>query len=197
MDPLFGAGGGSARAAIVLRLHHDGVAPLEALGRLAAFHVGTVGVRGFRTAHVAAGVQHFPAPEDVPLLLGALVEAIRRLFEDARDVQDELRAAGFVLWGLTAIHPFDDGNGRTALDFTQLVLVQRWNTKAPPLRDDGRLDHRLAPIFRAIEPRNDGSVHGFVAQRAELLRVFSSVTPAALAAHEPFDDLGRALAAQL
>ena len=56
-----------------------------------------------------SGLQ-FPAPFRVPALMAMFVDEVNRRW----DTMDPLALAAYVLWRLNVIHPFINGNGRTA-----------------------------------------------------------------------------------
>lgn len=197
MDPIFGGAKVSARAALITQLVQDRVPPPVVLARLAGYHQGLAGAAGFREVFVSAGAQHFPAPADVAPLTAGLLAATGRLFSEAKDVRDELRVATFALWGLIAVHPFTDGNGRTAVDFVQALCMLRWNLAAPPFKEEPRLDQTLAPVFQAAEIRSDGSPAAVLAQLQGMTQLFSTVTLARLAADPHFDTMAKVAASFL
>lgn len=189
---------GSANEMLLERLMTDQVAPMQALGLIAAHHVGQpAGLLPFRLHSVGAGVQEFPMPDDVPVLVSQLVVATRRLFEEAADPIDDLHVAGFLLWGLTAIHPFENGNGRTACDFVQYTLMSRWRSATPPFKELRGLPATLEPVFRHLEPTNDGSPEGHLRQLQSLLATFEAATVEKLKKNEHFETLAKVLAASL
>lgn len=70
-----------------------------------------------RYVNTNAGVHHFPAPVEIP----ALMETFGRWLGAARDVPETAFKAHRELVG---IHPFNDGNGRTARLLMNLVLAR-------------------------------------------------------------------------
>ncbi|MGY4395830.1 hypothetical protein ACVWZA_000991 [Sphingomonas sp. UYAg733] len=69
---------------------------------------------------------HFPS--DWSLLLGEMEMFLTRLHVQWA-AMDPVEAAGYALWGVNHIHPFWDGNGRTARALMYYVLckkVDRW-----------------------------------------------------------------------
>ena len=77
-----------------------------------------------------------PAPEDIPALMRDFVGTLAEQWERLHPV----RLAAFAHRGLVDIHPFTDGNGRTARLLMNLILVNRGYPIAsiPPVR---RLDY--------------------------------------------------------
>jgi hypothetical protein len=175
--------------------------PVVALGRIAAFHAGASGdePRRLRVTFVRAGSQTFPNPRDVEPLVTMLLVRSRVMFARSRWAVDDFHVAAFLLWGLAAIHPFEDGNGRTAVDFVQYVLMIRWRTLTPPLSSSlsARLDRVLQPVFSAREPKNDGTPAGHLALLGFLVDAFTSSTVESLADDEHLAAAARVIAASL
>ena len=83
---------------IILALHHHAVACLDVpAGR---YRTGAVTVNGF----------HPPESSHVPGLMGQFIDTVNRHWR----LQDPFTLPAFCLWQLNAIHPFTNGNGRTA-----------------------------------------------------------------------------------
>lgn len=154
----------------------DRVGAYEALPLLAGHHQGKRGAAPWRTELIATPAPHvFPMPSDVPALLDALFSAIERLFGAAADEDDDLRVAVFAAFGVTAIHPFDNGNGRTAFDFAQLLLMHRWTRRAPPFLFPPDAHQRLGPLLaRADEVSDSPDPARLVALAAKLRQRFST-----------------------
>lgn len=184
--------------ALLAQLQSDRLPPLEALGRIAAHHQGQPGgLVPLRTGFIVTGTQHYPAPDDVEGLLTLLMVATRRLFDESAGPRDDLFVAGHLLWGLIAVHPFSDGNGRTAIDFTRYVLQGRWKLAQPPFRHPERLDQELQPVLMALDTPNDGSPDAFVRQLAVLGAAFGAASLAQLKQNSHFEVLARGLAAAI
>lgn len=196
MESLFSGAKGSD--ALLEQLMADRVAPLEALSRIAAFHQGqSAGLVPFREGDVAAGNRHFPNPEDLRTLIGLLLVRVRNLFDESHDATDDFFVAGFLLWGLTAVHPFENGNGRTACDFTQYVLMGRWGASKPPLTDGRSLGHALLPVFVELGPINDGSAEAFLGQLQTLVAAFEGATLAKVKEIKGFRAIAQEIAARV
>ena len=69
-----------------------------------------------------------PSWVEVPALMGTFVEYLRVNWQ-ARDL---VHLAAFALWRLNWIHPFANGNGRTARAVCYLVLCARHGQLFPP-----------------------------------------------------------------
>lgn len=195
MDPLFSGKAVSASGNLLGQLCADGVEPSKALLRIAGFHLGRGdALAPLRTTHIKAGDQTFPAPEAIAPLLGLLLARAQRSFAESGSMLEDCRVAGFLLWGLVAIHPFENANGRTARDLTQYVLMMRWGTASPPFAKEERIDHALRPLFVRLEPRNDGSPGRAAAQLMELERLIETASLASLESDPTFAEMGRVLA---
>jgi hypothetical protein len=196
MESLFSSTPRAGSDALLLQLTSEQASPLEALTRIAAFHAGwPSGVRPFRAGFVQVQGQSFPAPQHLAPLVGLLLARGDALFRESRSVRQDLYVAAFLLWGLTAIHPFDDGNGRTALDWAQQVLMRRLGATEALVSSKARLDRRLQPVLRALDVPNDGTPYGFVSQLAGLAARFGAVTLAELEADPHFTAVAQVLAA--
>lgn len=74
-----------------------------------------------------AGSQHvLPSHSEVPALLSGACA-----FVNERPADDPLFVAAYILWRLCWIHPFEDGNGRTARAVSYLVLSLRLRMEIP------------------------------------------------------------------
>jgi len=96
-----------------------------------------------RYVNTEAGRHEFPGPAEVPALMGDFGAWLR-----AAPASPETAFAAHRR--LVAIHPFDDGNGRTARLLTNLVLIRAGH---PPVVV--RPEHRLA-YLRALEKDQAG-----------------------------------------
>ena len=68
-----------------------------------------------------------PAHSDVPSLMQALFAELEQIWVTG----DALDAAAFVLWRTNWIHPFKNGNGRTARTFCYACLCARLGVMLP------------------------------------------------------------------
>ncbi|EHP90085.1 Fic family protein [Methylorubrum extorquens] len=75
----------------------------------------------YRPCPVTVGSYHPPEHYRVPALMDDFVNNVNRVFETA----DPVALAAFVLWKLNHIHPFINGNGRTARAACYFVLCLR------------------------------------------------------------------------
>lgn len=94
------------------------------------------------------GSRHvLPRHDDVP---GLVTEACNLVHE--RWDEDPLFLAAYVLWRICWIHPFDDGNGRTARAASYLVLSVRLGFELPGrLPIPSRIKHAPIAYTRALE----------------------------------------------
>lgn len=95
-----------------------------------------------------SGSRHrLPAHEDVPRLLEEMCD-----FVSANLEAEALFLAAYVLWRICWIHPFDDGNGRTARAASYLVLCIRLEQELPgALPIPSRIKHAPRAYVRALE----------------------------------------------
>ena len=96
-----------------------------------------------------AGSRHQPPPPDeVPELMEELCDEVNgRLAADS-----PLNLAAWVLWRICWIHPFSDGNGRTARAVSYLVLCAAAGTDMPgTLTIPEQITSDKAPYYQALE----------------------------------------------
>jgi Fic family protein len=98
---------------------------------------------------VAGSMRVFPNPVKVPELMGAFIKDINTL--DLHPVVIAARAH----YGLVAIHPFVDGNGRTARLLMNLLLLRH---TFPPVLVPIEL---RAQYYDALEAANNGDLEPF------------------------------------
>lgn len=128
-------------------LREDGAAGAGLFRLAASFGSPTV-----RVDVAVNGRPHvFPAAERVRALLELLFARLDTLCQLATTPDLDVDVAAFAIWGLTAIHPFDNANGRTAVAFAQLLLAQRWSTSSSPLALPNDAHTRLAPLMMDID----------------------------------------------
>jgi Fic family protein len=76
------------------------------------------------------GSRHKPPPvEDVPQLVEDMCDYVNSKFPDKS--VSALHLASYVMWQINWIHPFDDGNGRTARAASYLVLCAKLGDRLP------------------------------------------------------------------
>ena len=103
----------------------------------------------------------FPNPLKVPELMGGFIDTVNRQAGELHPVLSAARAH----YGLVAIHPFADGNGRTARLLMNLLLIR---SGFPPA---------LLPVteragyYAALEQANGGDLGAFERLIAGRVRV--------------------------
>lgn len=96
-----------------------------------------------------AGSRHTPPPaDDVPALVEDMITQI-----NAPGWSSPFEVAAFALWRLNWIHPFEDGNGRTARALTHLVLVHRTGADS---RWFEHFPQRVRAYYHALEAADEG-----------------------------------------
>lgn len=145
------------RSAFLRDLYAARVEPPMALLQLGAFHAGRApDAVSFRRDFVAAGDQVFPHPRDVPGLLVLLMNRVFDELQTCTSVRDDLHVAALAIYGVLAIHPFENGNGRAAVDLAQYLLMVRWHQQAPPLKVGDDTHRLLGSVFKPLDERCDG-----------------------------------------
>jgi hypothetical protein len=128
-----------------------GINEMAALQRLAAWHAESSETEmPLRREAVGAGEHIFPLPDVLPMLTIGALGVVKELMEACESESDQLLVATFGMYLVTAVHPFDDANGRVAFDFGQYLLMKAWEEKAPPLFYESDthdvLGHAFAPL---------------------------------------------------
>ena len=82
-----------------------------------------------QVANVQTGAVIYQAPpwEDVPKLMGEFFDELTNIWRNG----DALDAAAFALWRINWVHPFKNGNGRTARAFCYACLNARLGVILP------------------------------------------------------------------
>lgn len=140
--------------------------PPDALLKLGQHHAG--GTPGFRFDIVGARDHSFPHPEDIAPLAAVLLTRVADNFAACQRALDDLATAGLALYGVLAIHPFSDGNGRTAVDFARFLLRRRWHANDAVLALPADAHRQLGRVFAPLDEHNDGTAEGFIALREGL-----------------------------
>jgi hypothetical protein len=125
---------------------------MTVLRRLAAWHnESDQNEISFRQEPVGANDRIFPLPDALlPLTMGALAKS-QDLLEACETESDQLLVATFGMYLLTAIHPFENGNGRVAFDFAQYLLMKAWEEKTPPLFYESDTHDVIAQAFTPLD----------------------------------------------
>lgn len=160
-----------------MRCYRETAGLPEVLYRLAALHQGQAdALAGHRSAGMVVAGRNFPHPMDVgPLLMRFFEVLAAEPWAACRSIADDCLIAAWLMHGVLAIHPFENGNGRCAVDFAQYFLMRRWHVPVPPLALAEDVHHALSPALRALdgEVAND-DVDGLVSARERLLRHFEA-----------------------
>ncbi|UWQ78898.1 Fic family protein [Leisingera sp. S132] len=127
----------------------------------------------FRPCPVTVGEYHPPAEFQVPGLMDDFVNQVNRHWVE----QDALVLAAFVLWRLNYIHPFINGNGRTARAACLFVLCVKlggWLPGTPILPELIRQNRgEYVEIMKAVDASAEkgaldlGALHDFLARLLE------------------------------
>jgi Fic family protein len=96
-----------------------------------------------------------PGATVVPELVEELCEYININFEE----KSALHLSAYVMWRINWIHPFDDGNGRTARAASYLVLCAKLGSRLPgkPTIPD-LIAEKKKPYYDALEAADAASV---------------------------------------
>lgn len=104
----------------------------------------------FRTEDMGiTGSRHRPPPwREVPRLIDDMCDYVNDHWDSANPVH----LAAYVLWKLNWIHPFVDGNGRTARVSSYLVLNVRLGYRLPGAYTiPDQISVNKGPYYRALE----------------------------------------------
>ncbi len=134
---------------IILRLHQkalDGIHPLAGTYRNSAVYIGQS--------------NHFPPPHtDVPDLVAEMCGYVNENWH-----MSAIHLAAYLLWRMNWIHPFADGNGRTARIVSYVVLSVKLNSVlpgAPTIPDLIASDK--SPYYSALENADNSWKRGIIA----------------------------------
>jgi Fic family protein len=104
-----------------------------------------------------SGSSHVPPPyAQVPFLLSKAFD-----FVNSQPNADPLFLSAYVLWRICWIHPFEDGNGRTARAVSYLVLSVRLGFELPGKTTiPTRIKHAPIAYARALEAADRAWIEG-------------------------------------
>lgn len=126
------------RVSTILWLHRDallGVHPLAG-----NFRPSTVEIKG--SSHIP------PDAWQVPQLVEDMCDYVNDHWESAT----ALHLSAYVMWRLNWIHPFADGNGRTARAVSYLVLCMKMGGRVPGVRTiPDLISENKPPYYDALE----------------------------------------------
>ncbi len=160
----------------------------DAMSRMAALHVADKKAAAeLRTITVQANDRYFPHHKDVPALVLLFFKKLHGLWSDCKNPKDDLFVASFCMYGVSAIHPFENGNGRTSVDMGQYVLMLRWNLPYPPLALPKDAHRMIASYVAALDDECDGkSAESFYELRQSLADYLDGITLSEIKETVPF-----------
>lgn len=126
------------RQRIILDLHQQALAGIHAL---AGTYRNTSVLIG-KSAHIP------PRSTEVPDLVAEMCEYVNQNWNE----RNAIHLAAYVLWRMNWIHPFADGNGRTARILSYIVLSTKLNSLlpgAPTIPEQIAADKQ--PYYKALE----------------------------------------------
>ncbi len=130
------------RLSIILGLHRDALIGVHGLA--GNFRPSTVEIRGSK--HIP------PDAYRVPELVEELCDYVSEHWETATPVH----LASYVLWRMNWVHPFADGNGRTARATSYLVLCMKMHCRIPGTRTiPDLISENKTPYYVALEAADD------------------------------------------
>lgn len=136
--------------AIILELHQkalEGIHPLAGTYRNSPVLIG-------KSAHIP------PRHVEVPDHVASMCEYVNCHWHD----RNAIHLAAYVLWRMNWIHPFADGNGRTARVVSYVVLSTKLDSLlpgSPTIPDQIASDKR--PYYKALEEADDSWKREFIA----------------------------------
>lgn len=110
----------------------------------------------FRPSEIEIGGSRHKLPPafQVPELIEDLCDSVNANWE-----KSPVHLAAYVLWRLNWIHPFTDGNGRTARAASYLVLCVRLGYRLPGTRTiPEQIAGNKAPYYQALEAADGGDL---------------------------------------
>lgn len=134
------------RPYLILGLHRTAMDGITALA--GTWRNGPVIIHGSR--HTP------PQAAQVPFLVEEMCEYVNDHWESATSVH----LAAYVMWKMNWIHPFVDGNGRTARAVSYLVLCAKTGMRLPGTSTiPESIAANKTPYYRALEAADAGDLH--------------------------------------
>ncbi|MGB3390186.1 MAG: Fic family protein [Pseudaminobacter sp.] len=136
--------------ALILELHHkalEGIHPLAGTYRNSAVYIGQS--------------NHFPPKHvEVPDYVAEMCGYVNEHWEE----RNAIHLAAYILWRMNWIHPFADGNGRTARVVSYVVLSTKLDSLLPgtPTIPD-QIASDKTPYYSALENSDDSWKRGILA----------------------------------
>ncbi len=179
---------GDPREMLLSELSHTQPPLPEVLSRLGALHAASKSShQPLRSVTVCAGSHFFPHPTDIPALLIFFFQKLSGMWSSCAAPEDDVWIGAFAMYGLMAIHPFENGNGRTSVDFMQYLLMQRWSLLEPPLDLPRHAPQLLASVLATLDTSCDGrSPASYWQLRQHLAHRFDGATLTRLKETVPF-----------
>lgn len=126
------------RVSTILGLHRDALLGIHGLA--GNFRPSSVEIRGSK--HVPPDAYRLPE----------LVEELCDYVNDNWDEATPVHLAAYVLWRMNWVHPFADGNGRTARAVSYLVLCMKMRCRIPGVRTiPDLIAANKNPYYQALE----------------------------------------------
>jgi Fic family protein len=130
------------RISTILGLHRDALLGVHALA--GNFRPSTVEIKGSK--HIPPDAWQVPQ----------LVEELCDYVNDNWDTSTPLHLAAYVMWRLNWIHPFADGNGRTARAVSYLVLCMKMGGRIPGTRTiPDLISENKKPYYDSLETADE------------------------------------------
>lgn len=120
----------------------------------------------FRTQNVKiSGSKHVPpAPQFVPALCEDLCDYVNRNWNK----KSPIHLSAYVLWRINWIHPFADGNGRTARILSYIILCAKYGFRLPGSNTiPEQIVSNKKPYYKALEDADSA----FESQRIDVRSV--------------------------
>lgn len=150
------------RVSTILGLHRDALLGIHPLA--GNFRPSTVEIKGSK--------HQPPDAWQVP----SLVEELCDYINDNWDTATALHLAAYVMWRLNWIHPFADGNGRTARAVSYLVLCMKMGGRVPGTRTiPDLISEDKNPYYEALEAADECWASGQRVDLAQLEEVLGSL----------------------